>query len=137
MNEFPEEMYCPKCNHPHLDYLDEDYCVSCGCKGPSWYDDYLQSHANYSNKLFHFIGFLGIILVLLFNWTLIPIAIVFDLILGAIGHYYFENNKPFFTYGKWYHAIFGYLFMNVEFFWHNKIMFSLGFIFGVLLNYVI
>ena len=25
---------CPLCHHPHLDYLDEEPCVSCGCTGP-------------------------------------------------------------------------------------------------------
>ena len=29
----PPEVWCLKCNHPHMDYLEDEYCVSCGCWG--------------------------------------------------------------------------------------------------------
>ncbi len=28
-----ETISCPVCHHPHLHYLDDENCVSCGCDG--------------------------------------------------------------------------------------------------------
>lgn len=93
----------------------------------NWYTEYMRSHENYENKLCHFVGFLGIVGTLIYAWQWVWVAILFDLTISGIGHRVFEGNKPFFLGGNPLKAIAGYVLMNLQFFWFNKIALTLGF----------
>jgi len=91
-----------------------------------WYAEYMQSHQTYENKLCHFIGFLGIVGTLMFAWQWVWVAILFDLAISGFGHR-LEGGKPYFMGGRPHYAIAGYILMNLQFFWFNKIALTLGF----------
>ena len=90
------------------------------------YQEYMRSHENYENKLMHFIGFLTIIGTLIYAWHWVWAAILFDLAISWVGHHFFEGNKPAFLASPRY-AIPCYVWMNLQFFWFNKVALTLGF----------